>query len=175
MTYQPERESLPHGSHHAGAMPHDAAAMPHDVAEWQPVPGGTLNELRRTLDTRYQRRVAAWVGSAAALLLAVGLTAWQALQPGMAQHALNCTQCRELMHAYASHTLGREQAAQVQAHLDRCKSCLDQYVKVQQEIGESPSPASQLASVAWLDRVPNETWLAKLPMSLPSPAMAAAR
>ena len=168
MTNEPQRGPAAYGSLAAGAMPRDAGA-------WQSVPPGTLNELRQALDARHQRRVAIWVSSAAALLLALGLGIWQAMELAAAQHAMNCKECRDLMRAYASHTLNGEQAAQVQAHLDRCKSCLDQYVKVQQELGESPSPASHLASVAWLDQAPVESWVASLPMPLPSPELAALR
>lgn len=168
MTNEPQRGPAAHGSLAAGAMSHRAGA-------WQPVPPGTLNELRQALDARHQRRVAIWVSSAAALLLALGLGIWQAMEPAAAQHALNCKECRELMHAYASHTLNSDKAAQVQAHLDRCKSCLDQYVKVQQGLGESPLPASHLASVAWLDQTPAESWVTSLPMPLPSPEQMATR
>mgnify|MGYP001026585242 FL=1 len=167
MTNQPQREPDAFGSLAAGAKPHDAGA-------WQPVPPGTLNELRRSLDARHQRQIAIWVSSAAALLQALGLGIWQAVPQAAPQHALNCTQCRELMHAYASHTLAPEQEAQVQAHLDRCKSCLEQYVKVQQELGENPLPASHLASVAWLDQAPAENWVASLPAPLPGSEVFAA-
>ncbi len=132
----------------------DASSTPRDRTAWDPVPRGTLFELRQALDARHQRRAAIWVGSAAAMLLAVGLAAWQVVQPSVTRHRLSCPECRNLLHGYASHTLDPETSARVQEHLDRCKSCMDQYAEVRQEIGESIIPPGRLATLARLERPP---------------------
>ncbi len=90
-------------------------------SDWQPVPAGTLSAARHRLRRKAFLRQATKVGTAAVLMLAVGLGSWMLVPPSV--ESLTCEQVHGLARDYVNGRLDRTQTLAVEQHLESCQSC----------------------------------------------------
>ncbi|UUO05659.1 zf-HC2 domain-containing protein [Blastopirellula sp. J2-11] len=115
----------------------------HDSESWRPCRAGELAEVAKSLVALRRRRLALQtVGGLCSVFLVIGIVLWLGPASSLPVYAsITCSECRNRMPAYRSHSLSTSQRRMMDAHFKHCDGCKDRYDAQTREQSNCDNPA----------------------------------